>query len=53
MYSTYELSPTLKEMEWQYCSQLKDRGHNQSMLNFGLFFIFAQICLIFGMQATN
>ena len=28
-------------------------GANQSMSNFGLFFIFAQICLIFGMSATN
>ena len=28
---------------------IEGSGHNQSMLNFGLFFLFAQICLIFGM----
>ena len=26
--------------------KLKDQGNNQSMSNFGLFFIFAKICLI-------
>ena len=33
--------------------QLKGWGHNRLMSKFGPFFIFGQICLIFGMCATD
>ena len=32
-----------------YSIQLKGRGHKHLMSKFGPFFIFGQICLIFGM----
>ena len=34
----------IEQVKMYYNHQLKGQGHNQSMSNFGLFFIFAQIC---------
>ena len=44
------MKPTFYCYERKHVSdQLKGRGHNRLMSKFGAFFIFGQICLIFGM----